>query len=121
MTPLKATTGALGLLAMLFATAVLAAPPAPEFVQFKPSATKAALYRPDPNAFPDAHVAVVAMNIGANYTSHISMTELSERGFYVLGLNSRCDNNEVTCAAWEDLALDVKHTTSPERDLGVGA
>jgi hypothetical protein len=89
------------------ATAFAAAPP-PQFVQFSPSATKGALYRPDPAAFPHPTVGVVVMHRNSNYLSHISTRELPARGFIVLGMNPRCDNNEAACAPWENNALDVK-------------
>jgi hypothetical protein len=89
-------------------TQALAAAPPPQFVQFSPSATKGALYRPDPALFPNAHVGVIAMHRNSNYMSHISTKELSARGFIVLGMNPRCDNNEAACAPWENNALDVK-------------
>ena len=108
---MKLTSAARALLCtlgVLFVTPALAAPPAPEFVQFRPSATKGALYRPDPAEFPDAHIAVLAMHRDSNYMSHISTKQLPGRGFYVLGMNPRCDNNEAACAPWENNALDVK-------------
>src|SRR4051812_26252701 len=94
--------------ALAFAGAALAAAPAPTFVQFSPSATKGALYLPDPAKFPAPHVAVIAMHRNSNYMSHISTKELPARGFVVLGMNPRCDNNEAACAPWENNALDVK-------------
>jgi pimeloyl-ACP methyl ester carboxylesterase len=97
-----------GAISVLMSATAFAAPPAPEFVQFRPSATKGALYRPDPAAFPDAHIGVVVMHRNSNFMSHLSTTELSNRGFYVLGMNPRCDNNEAACAPWENNALDVK-------------
>lgn len=81
--------------------------PPPEFVQFRPSPSMAALYRPDPVAFPDAHIGVIAMHRDSNFMSHISVRELVKRGFYTLGINTRCDNNEAACAPWEDNALDM--------------
>lgn len=97
-----------------FATAVLAtassafaAPPLPIYVQF-PGAAKGAFYKPDLAAFPTAHVGVIVMHRNSNYLSHISTRELPTRGFYVLGMNPRCDNNEAACAPWENNALDVK-------------
>jgi hypothetical protein len=44
----------------------------------------------------------------SNYLSHISTRELPARGFVVLGMNPRCDNNEAACAPWENNALDVR-------------
>src|SRR5205823_11274296 len=103
---LKMPLALAGVLAMT-APASAAAPP-PQFVQFSPSATKGALYRPDPARFPSPHVGVIAMHRNSNYMSHISTKELPARGFVVLGMNPRCDNNEAACAPWENNALDVK-------------
>ena len=84
-----------------------AAPPPPQYVQFS-GAAKGALYKPDPAVFPAPHVGVVVMHRNSNYLSHISTRELPARGFVVLGMNPRCDNNEAACAPWENNALDVK-------------
>jgi len=85
-----------------------AAAPAPTFIQFSPSATKGALYMPDSAVFPTPHIGVIVMHRNSNYLSHISTKELPARGFVVLGMNPRCDNNEAACAPWENNALDVK-------------
>jgi hypothetical protein len=77
-------------------------------VQFSPSATKGALYRPDPVLYPSPHVGVVVMHRNSNYLSHLSTRELPARGFVVLGMNPRCDNNEAACTPWENNALDVR-------------
>jgi len=103
--PIKAAVIFVGMAGL--AAPVLAGAPPPEFVQFSPSASMAALYRPDPVAFPDAHVGVIAMHRDSNYMSHISTTELAARGFYTLGVNTRCQNNEAACAPWEDNAFDL--------------
>jgi hypothetical protein len=101
-------------ISVAFATAVLAitssafaAPPPPLYVQF-PNNAKGAFYKPDLAAFPAAHVGVIVMHRNSNYLSHISTKELPLRGYYVLGMNPRCDNNEAACAPWENNALDVK-------------
>jgi hypothetical protein len=86
----------------------MAAPPPPEFIQFRPSATKGALYYPDPAQFPNPHIGVIAIHRDGNFMSHIMTRELPKRGFVALGMNTRCDNNEAMCAPWEDNALDVK-------------
>src|SRR5947208_4412086 len=112
---LKVTLALAGALAMA-APAFAAAPP-PQFVQFSPSATKGALYRPDPANFPSPHVGVIAMHRNSNYMSHISTKELPARGFVVLGMNPRCDNNEAACAPWENNALDVKSGVNYLRKL----
>jgi hypothetical protein len=84
-----------------------AAAPAPTYVQFS-GAAKGALYRPDPAKYPSPHVGVLVMHRNSNYLSHISTRELPARGFVVLGMNPRCDNNEAACAPWENNALDVR-------------
>ncbi|OFW35547.1 MAG: hypothetical protein A3J28_06410 [Acidobacteria bacterium RIFCSPLOWO2_12_FULL_60_22] len=77
----------------------------PLYVQFRPSAVKGALYKPDRGPAP--HVAVLVMHRTANVMSQLATTELSKRGFLVLGMNPRFDNNEAA-VEWEDIALDVK-------------
>jgi hypothetical protein len=97
-----------GVLAAVAASQALALAPPPKYVQFSPSATKGALYLPDPAKFPKPHVGVVVIHRNSNFLSHISTRELPARGFIVLAMNPRCDNNEAACAPWEDNALDVK-------------
>jgi pimeloyl-ACP methyl ester carboxylesterase len=84
-----------------------AAPPDPIYVQFSPSTTKGALYYPDPALFPNPHIAFIFMHRTANYLSHPGTTQLRDRGFVVLGMNPRCENNEAACRPWENNALDV--------------
>jgi len=91
--------------AILFSNAE--APP-PEYIQFSPEATMGAVYRPDPEVFPNPHIAVVNMHRTGNRLAHISMREMQSRGFVILGMNPRCQNNEAKCAPWENNALDVK-------------
>ena len=66
---------------------------------------KAALYKPDSGPAP--HVGLVVMHRVSNYLAHPACTEMSARGFMVLCMNSRFDNNEVR-VVWEEIALDVK-------------
>jgi hypothetical protein len=96
---------------LVSAASVFAAAPAPVYVQFS-GAAKGALYRPDPAKYPSPHVGVIVMHRNSNYLSHISTRELPARGFVVLGMNPRCDNNEAACAPWENNALDVKQGVS---------
>jgi enterochelin esterase-like enzyme len=79
--------------------------PSPTYVQFTPSAVKGALYRPESGAAP--HVGILIMHRTSNFLSHLGATELSKRGFLVLAMNPRFDNNEAA-VRWEDIALDVK-------------
>lgn len=97
-----------GVLAAVAASQAFAVAPPPRYVQFSPSATKGALYVPDPAKFPKPHIGVVVIHRNSNFLSHISTKELPPRGFVVLAMNPRCDNNEAACAPWENNALDVK-------------
>jgi hypothetical protein len=109
MNALRRIAGALTLAcAGTFAAQTYAAAPPPTYIQFSPSATKGALYLPDPAIYPAPHVGLIVMHRNSNYLSHISTRELPKRGFVVLGMNPRCDNNEAACAPWENNALDVK-------------
>ena len=66
---------------------------------------KAVLYKPDSGV--PSHVGIILMHRTVNYLSHIACTEFAKRGFLVLCMNSRFDNNEVR-VVWEQVALDVK-------------
>ncbi|MCZ6491112.1 MAG: hypothetical protein O7A06_11350 [Acidobacteria bacterium] len=77
----------------------------PVYVPFTSSAVKGALYKPDNGPAP--HVAILTMHRTGNRLSHIATTELSKRGFLVLAMNPRFDNNEAA-VEWEEIALDVK-------------
>jgi hypothetical protein len=87
---------------------LFAAPPPPQYIQFSPSATKGALYYPDPALFPNPRVAIIIMHRNSNYLSHLGTREFPARGFVALGMNPRCDNNEALCRPWENNALDVR-------------
>jgi hypothetical protein len=67
-----------------------------------------AVYFPDPEIFPKPHIAALNMHRTENRLAHISMKEMAKRGFVILGMNPRCQNNEARCAPWENNALDVK-------------
>ena len=90
--------------------ALLAWSSPPAFAQSNPAyvrlgLAKGALYKPD--AGPAPHVGVIVLHRTSNYLSHPACTELSHRGFMVLCMNSRFDNNE-TLVRFETIALDVK-------------
>jgi hypothetical protein len=78
---------------------------APLYVQFDPYTVKGALYRPDAGDAPT--IGVLLIHRVNNYLGHLAGTELARRGFLVLAMNSRFDNNEAS-VVWEHLALDVK-------------
>src|ERR1044071_449405 len=75
----------------------------PSYLQLSPT-VKAVLYSPDPSV--KARVAVVNMHEDGNRLNDIACTELVQRGFYVLCMNGRSDNNEAL-DFWNDLPLDV--------------
>jgi hypothetical protein len=79
----------------------------PRYIQL-PGASgtaKAALYLP--NNPPAAHVGVIVMHRTSNYLSHLATRELSARGFAVLGVNPRSDNNDAA-VSFELNTLDLK-------------
>ena len=77
----------------------------PLYIQFTPSPVKGALYKPDSGPAP--HVAVLLIHRTSNFLSHIATTELARRGFLVLAMNPRSDNNEAA-VRFEENALDLK-------------
>jgi pimeloyl-ACP methyl ester carboxylesterase len=90
---------------LLLAGAITFAQSNPAYIQFTPGAVKGALYKPDSGPAP--HVAILLIHRTANFLSHIGARELSKRGFLVLAMNPRSDNNEAA-VKWEDNALDVR-------------
>ena len=89
----------------LLTSAIACAQSNPAYIQFTPGAVKGALYKPDSGPAP--HVAVLLIHRTANFLSHIGARELSRRGFLVLAMNPRSDNNEAA-VKWEENALDVR-------------
>ncbi len=77
----------------------------PIYVQFSPGSVKAALYKPDSGPAP--HVAVLLIHRTANFLANPATRELSKRGFMVLAMNPRSDNNEAA-VSFEANALDIK-------------
>jgi pimeloyl-ACP methyl ester carboxylesterase len=77
----------------------------PKYIRFSPGETKGALYVPDSGPAP--HVAVLVIHRTSNFMNHLSTTELSKRGFMVLGMNPRSDNNE-TIVNFEEIGHDIK-------------
>jgi hypothetical protein len=76
----------------------------PEFIAMAGRA-KAALYKPDSGPAP--HVGILVMHRTSNYLAHPACTELSRRGFLMLCMNTRYENNE-PAVDFEKLPLDVK-------------
>ena len=75
----------------------------PEYVAL--GRLNAAVYRPATEPAP--HVGFLVMHRTANYLNHIGCTELSKRGFLVLCMNSRFQNNESQVRT-EEIPLDLK-------------
>ena len=94
----------LALLAGVPAGALAQAPP-PMYVEFEPFGVKGALYRPDLSRERD--VGVLLIHRVNNYLGHLAAWQLAERGFVVLAMNSRFDNNEAS-VIWEVIAQDVR-------------
>ena len=80
----------------------------PRYVRFAgvPNAVKGALYAPDTPQKPP-HVGILVMHRASNFLVTLACTELSKRGFLVLCMNPRSDNNEAL-VRWETIPLDVK-------------
>ena len=78
----------------------------PFYIQFSPSAVKGALYHPDPPQ-PPPHTAILVTHRTSNVMGSLTCTELAKRGFMVLCMNPRSDNNE-DLVIWETIALDVR-------------
>src|SRR6266511_3526080 len=91
--------GAMALGAPLFAQSN------PTYIQLAPGAVKGALYKPDTGPAP--HVAVLLIHRTSNFLSHPATRELARRGFMVLAMNPRSDNNEAA-VNFEANALDIK-------------
>src|SRR5947209_1786602 len=97
--------------AAIAAVIVFALAPAAASAQSRPELipiagrAKAALYRPDTG--PTPHVGVLVMHRTSNYLTHRACTELSRRGFLMLCMNTRYENNEAL-VDFEKLPLDVK-------------
>ena len=80
----------------------------PRYIRFSgvPNSVKGALYTPDAPQQP-AHVGILVMHRASNFLVTLACTELSKRGFLVLCMNPRSDNNEAL-VRWETIPLDVK-------------
>ena len=65
---------------------------------------KGAVYKPDSG--PTLPVGIIVMHRESNYMNNIACREFSRRGFVVLCMNSRFENNEAL-VDWELIPLDV--------------
>ena len=87
----------------------------PVFVAL-PERAKAMLYLPDGN--PSPQVGVLTVHRTGNKFTAIECTELSRRGFAVLCLNTRFENNEAM-VEFEEIALDLKAGVEYLKQRGV--
>jgi len=76
----------------------------PRYIPFSPRGVKGALYAPDSGPAP--HIGILAIHRSADYMNYLGCRELSARGYLVLCMNPRSENNEAK-VIWEDNALDV--------------
>ncbi|MBV8537803.1 MAG: hypothetical protein JO128_19565, partial [Alphaproteobacteria bacterium] len=100
----KIAAAALGLV-FLLAPSMGSAQSNPRYIQFTPGAAKGALYTPDNGPAPT--IAFLTIHRTANFMSLIATRELAKRGFMVLGMNPRSDNNEAS-VNFETVALDIR-------------
>ncbi len=102
---MKTITAAVAGLVFLMAASDASAQSNPRYVQFSPRATKGTLYTPDSGNSPT--IAFLTIHRTANFMSLIATRELAKRGFMVLGMNPRSDNNEAK-VNFERVALDIR-------------
>ena len=95
---------ALALLALLAAAPAMAQSN-PRYIEFRPAATKGLLFTPDSGPAPST--AFLSIHRTSNFLTILANRELAKRGFMVLGMNPRSDNNE-TIVDFETVALDIK-------------
>lgn len=100
----KLVAATLGLVLGYLATEA-AAQSDPRYIRFSNSAAKGALYKPDSGPAPK--IGVVVIHRTSNFMNQLSTTELSQRGFLVLGMNPRSDNNEAA-VDWDANQLDLR-------------
>ena len=97
----------LSLLSLVFVATAAFAQSDPRYIRFPgvPASVKGALYLPDAPK-PAPRVAILVMHRTSNFMSALACTELSRRGFAVLCMNPRSDNNEAL-VRFETVPLDV--------------
>ena len=102
------TVALLSVAAVLFTAGSVPAQSNPRYIRFSgvPSSVKGAFYQPDAPQ-PAPHVGILVMHRTSNFMNALACTELSRRGFAVLCMNPRSDNNEAL-VRFETIPLDVK-------------
>ncbi len=93
---------------MLITVSSVQAQSNPRYVRFSgvPASVKGAFYQPDAPK-PAPHVGILVMHRTSNFMNALACSELSARGFAVLCMNPRSDNNEAA-VRFETIPLDVK-------------
>jgi hypothetical protein len=76
----------------------------PRYIPIPSVPAKGALYSPD--AGQDPHVGILIVHRTADYMNYHACRALSARGYLVLCMNTRAENNPAK-VLWEDLALDL--------------
>jgi hypothetical protein len=101
------TVASIAFLSFLFISSAAFAQSDPRYIRFPgvPASVKGALYVPDA-AGSVPHVAILVMHRTSNFMNALACTELSRRGFAVLCMNPRSDNNEAL-VRFETIPLDV--------------
>src|SRR5436309_4299328 len=101
------TRASIACLSIAFVAGSVSAQSDPRYVRFQgvPPSVKGALYMPGA-ALPAPHVAILVMHRTSNFMHALACTELSKRGFAVLCMNPRSDNNEAL-VRFETIPLDV--------------
>jgi hypothetical protein len=94
--------------AIFIITPVALAQSNPHYIRFAgvPNSVKGALYAPDAPQKPP-HIGILVMHRASNFMNALACPELSKRGYLVLCMNPRSDNNEAL-VRWETIPLDVK-------------
>ncbi|MGE5538968.1 MAG: alpha/beta hydrolase family protein [Gemmatimonas sp.] len=103
MTTLGAWIATLTAIVALGTTSVASAQSDPRFVRLG-SKVKGVLYMPDSG--PPPKVGILVMHEDANFLIHIACTEFSKRGYAVMCVAGRSDNNEAL-DTWNELPLDA--------------
>ena len=93
------------LVSLVFSNSVAFGQSNPAYIQFSPAEVKGALHKPDSGPAP--HVGILVSHRTSNVMGSLTCTELAKRGFMVLCMNPRSDNNEAL-VKWETIAVDVR-------------
>jgi pimeloyl-ACP methyl ester carboxylesterase len=104
-TPLvrRVLTVSIAIAALALSATAASAQSDPRFVRLA-SKVKGVLYTPDSGPAPK--IGILLMHEDSNFIVHVACTEFAKRGYAVLCVNGRSDNNEAL-DTWNDLPLDA--------------